>query len=187
MINYFESFVNLESCFNQCSSIINDIQKSRGQKIINIIMQHTKHYQDQYKYKFFELLMKKDMAGIIRILREIITNPNFKNDFLLLSDMVYDIDKENLNNIDKIIDCFFENCNKDSIEIIYEILGLISDALILMNDNDINKKFNLIRVKIIQIIKEQEKKMKERVKNMKEKKVKAKKVDDKEKKVKAKK
>jgi len=148
-------------CFNKCSVVINDFIKSKDNKIYSAIMQNTKKYQDKYQNEIFSFFIKKDMTGIIRILREIITSNNFKTDFLLLCDNIYEIDKKNINDIDIIIDCFLNNCDKDGIEFMCEIFGLLCDLLNIINDNDIINKFTLIRNRIIEIIKEKEKKMKE--------------------------
>lgn len=148
-------------CFNKCSIVINDFIKSKDNKIYSAIMQNTKKYQDKYQNKFFEFVIKKDMTGIIRIFREIIKTNNFKTDLLLLFDNIYEIDKKNMNDIDIIIDCFLNNCDKDGIDFMCEIFGLLCDLLNIINDNDINNKLNFIRNRIIEIIKEKGKKMEE--------------------------
>jgi hypothetical protein len=87
----------------------------------------------------------KDLLTIIKIVRQIIKEPEFKEKIISLLDDISILYKNNEKNSKEIIECFLLHCNQDSIDLLNESFGMAYDLFKLLKDNEINKKMDKIK------------------------------------------
>jgi len=147
---------NLQLCMNKCNLIIKDISVKQQAEIRSLVMKHMAGIQDKYMDKIFDLISKKDMVGIVKVIRLIIKEKEFKEKFIILLDDISGLYKKNKENVNKITSCFLSNCNTETVEFIGETCGLVYDLFNTLNDNTVHKKMEVIRKYIIENIKHAE-------------------------------
>lgn len=144
---------NLQVCMNKCNLIIKDISNKQQKEMQALVMKHMASIQAKYMMQLMDLFSKKDMVGIVKIVRIIIKEKDFKDNFSLLLDDVSELYKKNKDNVNKIVACFLSNCNTEAIDLLYEVFGLIYDLFNVLNDKIINKKLEVIQKHFIENIK----------------------------------
>jgi alpha-L-arabinofuranosidase len=136
---------NLQVCMNKCNSIIQSINIKQQAELRALAMKHMTGIQAKYMSEIFKLYTKKDIVGIIKIIRIIINEKEFKEKFILLLDDVTKLYQKNKENINKITTCFLSHCNKEALDFLHEVCGLIYDLFKVLDDKIVNKKMEIIQ------------------------------------------
>jgi len=143
---------NLQVCMNKCNLIIKDISNKQQKEMQALVMKHMVTIQAKYMMQIMDLFSKKDIAGVVRVVRVIIKEKDFKDNFSLLLDDVSELYKKNKENVNKIVACFLSNCNTEAIDLLYEVFGLVYDLFTVLNDKVINQKLEVMQKPFIEPI-----------------------------------
>jgi hypothetical protein len=143
---------NLQVCMNDCKLIMQKISNQQRAEMQALVMKNMATIQAKYMMQIMDSFSKKDMVGIVKIVRIIIKDKDFKGKFSSLLDDISFLYKKNQTNVNEIIKCFLTHCNSEAIELLYEVFELVNDLFVLLNDKVIKEKLEVVQKHFIENI-----------------------------------